>query len=753
MDFEDSPVIKVEPEIDDYDDVDSNSIGDAMFGGEAILNPASNDIMAVDSSNTMPDLLEPLGSHYLSDMPELIPMSLQPVESKGFQCEFCSKIFKRKSHLTRHRLLHTGEKPYACTLCDERFTRSENRTRHIAQVHQQNSRYSCPICGKGFSQLQRQQIHMQIHFQERLIFCPICGNSYTNNSCLTNHMKIHESPASLNGADTRTLHECSDCGKKFTRKDHMQRHKNSHSGIRPFQCDICLKSFSRKDNLVKHRANCVSKRVSKSSEQADDESDPLHIRSATYKPLLNTEQPESDFSQPEEFNETESILPNDEPEANKFPITVPNSKDGAVEIFLVKKKHKPSVTHMNGASRRRKRSSILPELTTEEELTLSCNLCNKKLSKRSYLQRHKLSHLLVRPYQCDLCPKSFTRNTHLKRHKLIHNPISNRIPGIKLADAIGTNAVDARVKFKGNEIKNGATKPASIGIFFNERSLNDSSMNEDSLDSLNPTLPNEYKGVGDENTGDLPDDYYGDDDNYLNSFLEVSMTTTNLNTREQISIKDDSDDSSKALIKNRLRKPAVPKKEPQSETPNGTNKYKCNKCNKSYPKPYLLARHASIHTGEKRYKCEICDRGFTRLEHKKRHMAIHSQQRKYECDICLKKFSRADHVLAHTKTYHIDVKPYKCTFSCGERFDTLKEKLAHTQLRNCVYWCLVCRVNFKAKEQLLYHNLVAHSNGECSLIPNTSKDTDRIESQKNENVHDIFVDNIKIEYEDPLSMD
>lgn len=64
-------------------------------------------------------------------------------------------------------------------------------------------------------------------------------------------------------------------------------------------------------------------------------------------------------------------------------------------------------------------------------------------------------------------------------------------------------------------------------------------------------------------------------------------------------------------------------------------------------------------------------------------MAIHTNAQNYECEICLKKFNRSDHMVAHFKVHHHGIKPYKCKFLCGERFDTFKEKLFHS--RHCMY--------------------------------------------------------------------
>lgn len=64
-------------------------------------------------------------------------------------------------------------------------------------------------------------------------------------------------------------------------------------------------------------------------------------------------------------------------------------------------------------------------------------------------------------------------------------------------------------------------------------------------------------------------------------------------------------------------------------------------------------------------------------------MAIHTNAQNYECEICSKKFNRSDHMVAHFKVHHQGIKPYKCKFLCGERFDTFKEKIFHS--RHCLY--------------------------------------------------------------------
>ena len=37
-----------------------------------------------------------------------------------------------------------------------------------------------------------------------------------------------------------------------------------------------------------------------------------------------------------------------------------------------------------------------------------CNVCEKKFSQKSDLERHMLTHTKVKPHECDVCKKKFS---------------------------------------------------------------------------------------------------------------------------------------------------------------------------------------------------------------------------------------------------------------------------------------------------------------------------------------------------------
>ncbi|KAL3273942.1 hypothetical protein HHI36_015365 [Cryptolaemus montrouzieri] len=57
-------------------------------------------------------------------------------KQRKFKCNLCPSSFKRSSHLTRHQLVHTGERPYSCNQCDKAFSRHDKLKHHVRKAHE-----------------------------------------------------------------------------------------------------------------------------------------------------------------------------------------------------------------------------------------------------------------------------------------------------------------------------------------------------------------------------------------------------------------------------------------------------------------------------------------------------------------------------------------------------------------------------------------------------------------------------------------
>lgn len=139
-----------------------------------------------------------------------------------FECEICSKQFKKKGKLNRHvKETHTDNKPYKCEECSAEFKRASHLTRHNRMKHSEEPKsFVCNVdnCLQKFSTKQHLDRHIKIlHFGEKL--------------------------------------KCEECDVVFNKKILYAKHlSNVHNKAKPFLCPLlnCKKSFFREGDLLNH---------------------------------------------------------------------------------------------------------------------------------------------------------------------------------------------------------------------------------------------------------------------------------------------------------------------------------------------------------------------------------------------------------------------------------------------------------------------------------------------------------------------
>ena len=97
---------------------------------------------------------------------------------KPYRCNDCDKTFTHVSHLTKHRVVHTGERPYKCDTCGKDFSQSSNLATH-RRIHTGEKPYKCNECGKAFTHSSNLRRHQKIHTGQKLFKCDICDKVFS----------------------------------------------------------------------------------------------------------------------------------------------------------------------------------------------------------------------------------------------------------------------------------------------------------------------------------------------------------------------------------------------------------------------------------------------------------------------------------------------------------------------------------------------------------------------------------------------
>lgn len=170
---------------------------------------------------------------------------------KPYLCSECGRTFSQNSNLQRHlKLVHSDSralKRHSCSQCDKSFKergalKKHQRVKHLHELF----RHPCPYCGKmvAANTLTR---HKLMHTGERPFRCtvPECDKFYRSNSEVKRHVLFHHS--------TERPYKCDVCGKGFIIPCLLKAHAKIHSGEKPFVCHICGKAFLKLYSMRRHK--------------------------------------------------------------------------------------------------------------------------------------------------------------------------------------------------------------------------------------------------------------------------------------------------------------------------------------------------------------------------------------------------------------------------------------------------------------------------------------------------------------------
>lgn len=243
---------------------------------------------------------------------------------RPYLCDFCSRNFKRKDHLTNHiKFVHEGmtlktkysKNSFLCSQCGRIFANKTSYKDHVNSVHNKLMLYRCEQCDLSFSryssfyhhrtvmkhrtQGQKQPYfgiceHCGLEFEseyyhrrhvwkhEEHLNCEMCAIEFTDRSSFLAHIQeIHTQEKQL-ACETcgkmfgnkvglyahRRVHntedrpyQCDYCSWRFLKKGQLRAHMYRHTGECPYTCPICGKTFKQKGDLRYHKATHVRFKV------------------------------------------------------------------------------------------------------------------------------------------------------------------------------------------------------------------------------------------------------------------------------------------------------------------------------------------------------------------------------------------------------------------------------------------------------------------------------------------------------------
>ncbi|KAJ2947298.1 hypothetical protein O0L34_g17015 [Tuta absoluta] len=159
-------------------------------------------------------------------------------------CEICGyKTYKKYRLYNIHMKCHGKIKSFACPICSKMFKNRNQLAKHKT-IHNKKDSLQCPICKLQLSCPQRLKTHIAVvHEKVKPFKCTECESAFARKDELTLHIRSHTGDKP---------YECDKCTYRSADSSAMRRHKRSHAKEGVYRCKICLYSTIQSTAFASH---------------------------------------------------------------------------------------------------------------------------------------------------------------------------------------------------------------------------------------------------------------------------------------------------------------------------------------------------------------------------------------------------------------------------------------------------------------------------------------------------------------------